>query len=467
MFSMTFGEGSTPFSYIDRKYDKLFGGIGFHTEVDSVCPSVIRALLMNRVEGNSHFNYSDVRKNMRYSDNIIINNSEYFTGENMIQFTGLTSYTKELMDLVVEKLSACENFTEIKRVREFFKSVDTVCFIDTKNRYSLVVYDGRNIANQRCILQGIPAYLPWYFKDKPVDEDEMRLLKSLGKSSSDEFIEAINVIGDKYNISGEYLALAMEGFEAQYMRAKQADSERKISNYEDRIKRLMNEISDCSKAIRDEQWFLVGCKQAQQGVVSQGLDYLKHSDNIKFDKVSGNTAYIWCKGYLECYDEQMVEEFIDNEYSIIYEYSHFSSEVTKRLFKKIFIDKEVKIKVCAPYGVSLENMNVVGDSNRMTPPMLRGYLQNPHIYYYACLGDYATMMHESLRGGDLIGTFELCLMSTRSLNFADSTVMERFMSNVLTTSNDNKFFELADGTSTDVTGMIKLIKEEINNEQND
>lgn len=466
MFSNTYGEGSNPFSCLDAKYDKLYNGIGYGSAIDSICPSVMRALLMNRA-GNCSFTYNDVRDSLRYSDDIIINNAQYFSGENRIQFLGLVRYTKEIMDLIVEKLSACEDLVEIKRVREFFKSVDTVCFINTKLKFSVVVYDGRMIGYQRCILQGIPAYLPWYFKDNPVNEDEMKLLKSLGNNTSDKFFEAIYAIADKMNISGEYLAIAMADFETEYMKQKQNSSERKIRQLQDKIDELMSKLSEYSKGIREEQWNLIGCKQAQKGISSQGLDYLRRSNDIRLDRVSDDQAYIWCKGYLECYDEQMVEEFIDNEYSIIYEHSNFSPEVTRRLFTKIFIDKEVKIKVCASYGVSLNEMRVYGYMNRTNPIYLQDYLQNPHIYYYACLGDYSRMMYQSLSDGDLVGTFELCLMSTRSLNFADTTVMEKFLGECLSIHNDRKFLELADGTSVDVVTMIKKIKEEISNEQND
>lgn len=482
MFDKIFYANSLPYSHNSQEHRKLYNNIAYSTDIDSVCPMVLRALLKDRIskeiqDGQTStppFSYYDTRINVRTNGELVCRYSDYVAGENEIAFIGVSNYTKAILDQFAEELSKFENYTELKRVREFFKTVDTICFIDVKNKFAIVIYDASNIRNSRVVLQGIPAYLPWYFQECPPDEDEMRLLKSLSKSSSEEFEAAIEVLAKRHNLRNSFLEIAMTDFEKKYMQAKEDSVKREIRSLKDRLDSYYSEITVLSKQLRDKQWYLIGCQNAQQGIICNGLEYLQHNENVLFADSTGGTLYINCKGYLECFDEQIAEEFIDNSESIIYRYSCFSDEVTKKLFKKIFIDKEIKIKMVAKYAIDLENMKINGISRDRYLPEVKDYMPNPHIHFYACLGDYATMMSEAVRQGDLIQCFELCLMSTRSLNFADSTVMESFLQKQLSTHSEmsGKYFELADGTSVDLTTVIKKIKEEIkkeeeSNEQND
>ena len=52
---------------------------------------------------------------------------------------------------------------------------------------------------------------------------------------------------------------------------------------------------------------------------------------------------------------------------------------------------------------------------------------NPHIQYYSCLGDYLPQIIEAHAKKDLVLFNNLAIASTRSINFRDGAVMNRWL----------------------------------------
>lgn len=56
---------------------------------------------------------------------------------------------------------------------------------------------------------------------------------------------------------------------------------------------------------------------------------------------------------------------------------------------------------------------------------------NPHIYHYSCIGNYGQQLSKANSKEDAIGALEVILNAFKSLNFADGTVVQRFLQNDL------------------------------------
>ena len=63
---------------------------------------------------------------------------------------------------------------------------------------------------------------------------------------------------------------------------------------------------------------------------------------------------------------------------------------------------------------------------------------NPHIHYYSCLGDYLPQIIEAHAKKDLVLFNNLAIASTRSINFRDGAVMNRWLDTLLNTLNEIK-----------------------------
>ena len=110
----------------------------------------------------------------------------------------------------------------------------------------------------------------------------------------------------------------------------------------------------------------------------------------------------------------------------------------------IFIDQVLKLRFCCAYRIRLGE-RVEGLRNYNYNESYETYIPNPHIDRYSCLGNYERTMNERLADNDAIGAIEQCISSCKSLNFADSTVMEVFMERMCGRNGyrHNKCIELA------------------------
>ena len=175
---------------------------------------------------------------------------------------------------------------------------------------------------------------------------------------------------------------------------------------------------------------------------------------------------------MEYFEEDIVESVLENKRSFIYSYSDYSDygiskEDMGLLIKKVFLDKEIKLRVCAAYQLDISSDvhtrtigSVTDDDTRLSK--FGTYVPNPHIERYSCMGDYQYVVNECLSDGDYIQALEQCVASAISLNFADSTVMEFFMEKLYRRNSRNyniKAFELPTGEIVDPKDAIKWIHE--------
>ena len=133
----------------------------------------------------------------------------------------------------------------------------------------------------------------------------------------------------------------------------------------------------------------------------------------------------------------------------------------EKLMYAIFIDQVLKLRFCCAYRIRLGE-RVEGLRNYDYNESYETYIPNPHIDRYSCLGNYERTMNERLADNDAIGAIEQCISSCKSLNFADSTVMEVFMERMCGRNGyrHNKCIELPDGNIVDMRGAIKWMKEQ-------
>ena len=84
-----------------------------------------------------------------------------------------------------------------------------------------------------------------------------------------------------------------------------------------------------------------------------------------------------------------------------------------------------KLRICAAYTADMR----AGLNPRRSysfPPESHTYLPNPHIQAHGCIGSYYQRFQEYMQRKDYVGAIDQAVVSARSLNFYDSTVMATF-----------------------------------------
>lgn len=371
---------------------------------------------------------------------------------------------------LIEKSFTSNNshYERIVKVTEFFKKTFyALCYVNPTNKKVVIFVDNLNVRRMHYLQCAIFAFLPWYFDpSEGATGDEMELIQSLRETTQDRYMAAISKIASQYDFRGMFIRQQLKGFETVYEEQQCRTIQESISNYIDQIREYNNSISTVLNRKRDAEIMLLGLKAkiAQtEGEDSEIMEYFLCNQKLDLECVRNSEMTFIVKDYLMYFDEDMAKTVIDNRRSYIYRYIGDSIEKddVEKLMYAIFIDQVLKLRFCCAYRIRLGE-RVEGLRDYHYNENYDTYIPNPHIDRFSCLGNYERTMNERLADNDAIGAIEQCISSCKSLNFADSTVMEIFMERMcgINGYRHNKCIELPDGSIVDMRGAIKWMKEQ-------
>lgn len=463
MFNAKIGS-DCPFYYLDGyTRDKEIFKIEWVSEVEAAFNIVVRALLTDRVDESIDFKimYNEITHNDNYSDptkELRQRLSAFESSSENLWLIAVRRTDSAYFDKLAEGVKEISGWTETAKVRKFFNRTDVTCFTNAEDKKTIVIYrplDGMSLETERYVLMGVPVYLPWFFKEKPITKEETDFLEALSKTSCDSFIKGAKNLFDIKKIRERIMVHDLDGIGTRFARNKIEYIKNEIESYRRKIETKRNEISNLMVQIQEQNLSLDGLRNIVKNDNNEILEFFKLNDNLVFRDCSGDIMTFYCTGYLDSFDEDAAEEYIDNRDSIIYEYTNINCNDTEKLFRAIFIDQTVKIRTVAMYQVNVSGFRVNGCSDAHYINEVANRFPNTHIHHYHCLGDYEMMMVDALREGNVVGCLSICGMSARSLNFGDSTVMERFVNDITSITKNMNAFEM----NGELYNLSKIIEE--------
>lgn len=482
---------STPFT--TKAADNLFSNItGSFYNRDTTFLSTLRALVAPRMQKSEllslKFNESYYKKSdiSGYDKKTIINAicNRYIIQHGTICVHNLKGPTQQdnqaCLDILESGLeSEYTGWRHINKVKEFFrKTMNTLCFINQEKKSVIVFVDNMDMRKMHYLQCSIFALFPWYFDPaKGVSDGEMELINSLSEKSATKYKDCIAKIAETYDIRAENIRLSLKGLEAKYERAECnrirsiiQSIDRNINDYNDAISNYLNKR-------RNEEYRLLGLttKIAQINDDSEIMNYFIRNNKLILESVSDTSIVFSVKDYLTYYDENIAKNIIDNPRSYIYipDYEEhedlISCEDMKKLMYEIFINQKLKMKFCATYQFDL-GVKISPLSDQNYGYEFRDCTPNPHINKYSCMGSYINTINNMIKDNNYIGAIEQCIASCKSLNFADSAVMEYFMSTIYELDGYKNVniccIELPDGSIATPKDAIKWINsQEVNNNE--
>lgn len=451
----TFNTNTTPFTgpkadaYFDRQETKL---AFFGSPMDSTLHATARALIYPHLEGNNYqVFYNPIRQIIAPED--LGSNTLY-----ILPFTNdeIEGKEKKLMELYTPE----NGWTFLNKVKTFFGNYPVFCFIKPDRRTSAVYMPRLTAQKLHGILRALPAFVPWFFPEKP-SPIEMELLNSLTESSPDKYLSVLEKMAEPYEFEAGYLRNMLSGFAARSyeqelnrVRSRCADILRGINDYQNEISRLLKEK-------RDVDVRALGLEAAIENAKDDNelLDYFTDNPYISFEGVDEDTLTFVVNDHLMYYDEDFAEECIGRKASFLYNAGDvripYCPEV-KEFYKRLFIDKSIKLRMAAVYMVT-PGQRV--DTMRGYQNYDDTYLPNTHINEHRCIGDYINAINGFLQRGDTIGAIEQCMASARSINLHESATNYRFIQSLYNTTR--RCIEWSDGSLCTPKQAIKKIQDEL------
>ena len=131
-------------------------------------------------------------------------------------------------------------------------------------------------------------------------------------------------------------------------------------------------------------------------------------------------------------------------------------ELRRKIMDAIFSDDAVlKVKMCSNYIIDLRGTCDATAGYRYGDEFI-GYIPNPHIHRFACLGNYKPYINRAIRDGNLIGAIEQCVTSAKSLNFTEAHTVRYFLNDLFTSRY--KVIVLPDGKEVTPVEALEYLK---------
>lgn len=192
-------EGNIYFShFVETEYES-------RALIDMSFVSTLRALLGSRVSNNEKFEINVSRESRVISSDIDDQGIlEHLKGVGdfrdgiYLLFVSVDEVGRErVMNLAgTSLLEVLPNYQKVNRITEFFKQYFNVhCFINPEKKHSYIIADDKDSVRLHHYLQSaIPPAFPWFFENNPLTEDELKLIRSLRESKSDDYLSTLDVL---------------------------------------------------------------------------------------------------------------------------------------------------------------------------------------------------------------------------------------------------------------------------------
>lgn len=459
----------TPFTSEDAGY--LFGDKIPSLSIlgDATLTATMRAIIAPRMpEGRklttAYLQFDRIESGLGYVlDKNAATTSDMFYIINVSPFS--SEKRNEMMRYVKETfVGEYDEYEELKVVEGFFaKSFPALCFVNRTIRTTVLFVSRMDIRKLHYIQTALLVMLPWYHGSREtVSEDELNLIKSFRNTDSADYMFYLKKLSSKYDFRGQRILRLMSGFETKADRARIETVRADITRTDNDISLYSERIADCMRNRNNLLITLMGLETKIATYTDSGSEfvgYLLRNSRVNICSADNSGFVVMLSDYLSYYDEDLIERNLNNDRGAIYEAAPSTDayEDMKKLMSRIFLDKDIKIRVSAAYRIDT-GVGVAGMRGYRYEDTFDSSMPNPHIDAYACLGQYATTLSQLARENDYIGIIDQCLASVRSLNWGDSPVMHHFASYMY---NDSyRCIELPDGRVVFPSKAIDWIKEQ-------
>jgi len=346
----------------------------------------------------------------------------------------------------------------------FFKNEDETKF--------LVVSRGSLLwQHYHLICSLFPRLCPRYFAVDPLTEKEAELLASLNEDTKIHTEKWLN----EYYSTTEWQKMLNDEIANKINEAICKASEKEaIQNAESakrNLERAEREYISWLERSKEAEIRLIGVKASMKDndKSDEIRGYLTNNKNIQIIDYNSNGFSLIAKGYLTNVDPDIFEEYIRNKNSYLHERPQrcnpewLEDRRVKFLNALFSNDPKFKIRIAAKYTIDARGVGVnSGMEVSSYYAGYRNYLTNPHIYNFACLGNYKPLMNRAILDGDVVGAMDLCVASVTSMNITESVTVENFFKQLFST--DRKCIEDFDGNEySPLEAIKKLESEESNN----
>jgi hypothetical protein len=308
------------------------------------------------------------------------------------------------------------------------------------------------------------VFYPWGVRC--TTETEQGFVKTLfGSRGTDKTYKAMNDmvynIVDVDIVRKKYYLCGYEGKLKNIQRRRYADQMEDIMR---RINEKLNGIRELYKQYNEKALVV----EAIDNNISNGnnnnelMNYFLSNKNITVESGDddGKIVYV-VTGYMTLFDPEVAQEYINNGSSIMYselsriDGSFFSKERIRKLMTEIFVESNIKIRMCSAWKISFGGC-VLPVRHFSYRDKYKSYFPNPHLDKYGCLGGWQQVLEESCDKLDYVYAVDMTCAENGNLNLSDTVVLRGFLSELF--RRYMAVLELPNGQVVDSIAAVKWME---------
>lgn len=308
------------------------------------------------------------------------------------------------------------------------------------------------------------VFYPWGIRC--TTETEQGFVKTLfGSRGTDKTYKAMNDmvynIVDVDIVRKKYYLCGYEGKLKNIQRRRYADQ---MENIMGKINEKLNGIGELYKQYNEKALVV----EAIDNNISNGnnnnelMNYFLSNKNITVESGDddGEIVYV-VTGYMTLFDPEVAQEYINNGSSIMYselsriDDSFFSKERIRKLMTEIFVESNIKIRMCSAWKISFGGC-VLPVRHFSYRDKYKSYFPNPHLDKYGCLGGWQQVLEESCDKLDYVYAVDMTCAENGNLNLSDTVVLRGFLSELF--RRYMAVLELPNGQVVDSIAAVKWME---------
>ena len=370
---------------------------------------------------------------------------------------------------------------ELEGLEKWFESFKTTALIFTDQPYdpkiprsptgntkSVVVIETLTMQKWHLIGSLLTRFLGKWFEEKPRTADETAMLNALIGSSADDVSAFFEKYAKAYDFRGMAIRNKLADFEVKFAKERLAALEVKASSFDQKITDLSRKIGDLLKQKEDTLALLFGYRmQAGKEVEPLTMNYFLANKNLYLQETNQDYLDFYDTAWLSNWDPDKADAtFAKNHCSTWLEDNQqygFSDDEAKLLYKAIFLDETVKVRLWSHIRLYLRGedpMDVIGRGQCISD--IQNALPNPHHQYNSCGGANRAYVGQCIINRDVVGAVEQCISATAGINLTEHASYQFFCKDLFNPKFGKVIYINETGKFVTTEEAVKWLKEKQN-----
>lgn len=351
-----------------------------------------------------------------------------------------------------------DSYVRNEKITLYYREAFPVyAYISAERRSVFIITSFNGLRGVHFLQCGILSCLPWFIQKDTITPEEDELMRSLTERTPDHYLACIERMAAKYNFKDAKVRRLLDGIETSRLKQQLEEQESELPRYEDRLRRLYDDIATMVQARENTLVQIIGLKEKikhDSAEPSPLMQYFLHNEAVELESRRGSQITISVFTPCLYYNMEEAKRVIENDDADMYEDSAWSYEDLSKLLTAIFLKQTLKLRFYAKYNINLDG-SVEGVQG--TTPTKNGYISNPHISGYSCLGTNSRAVAQLLSSHQYAQAIDQCVASAGGLSFTDHTVLCEFASRI--TNTNRTCIELPDGRVVNPSDALEYLNE--------